>query len=47
MTEDGTVGCHHQINGHEFGYALEVGDGQRGLWSVVHEVARIWTGLSN
>ena len=31
MTEDEIVGCHHWLNGHEFGYTLEVGDGQGGL----------------
>ena len=31
MTEDEMVGCHHQLNGHEFGWALGVGDGQGGL----------------
>ena len=31
MTEDEKVGWHHQLNGHEFGYALGVGDGQGGL----------------
>ena len=28
MTEDKMVGCHHQLNGHEFEQALGVGDGQ-------------------
>ena len=31
MTEDEKVGWHDQLNGHEFGYALGVGDGQGGL----------------
>ena len=31
MTEDEMVGRHHQLNGHEFGYAVGVGDGQGGL----------------
>ena len=31
MTEDKMVGQHHQLNGHEFEQALEVGDGQGGL----------------
>ena len=31
MTEDEMVGWHHQLNGHEFGQALGVGDRQRGL----------------
>ena len=31
MTEDEMAGWHHQLNGHEFGKALGVGDGQGGL----------------
>ena len=31
MTEDEMVGCHHQLNGHEFEQAPGVGDGQGGL----------------
>ena len=31
MTEDEVVGWHHQLNGHEFGWTLGVGDGQAGL----------------
>ena len=31
MTEDETVGWHHQLNGYEFEQALGVGDGQQGL----------------
>ena len=27
MTEDEMVGCHHQLDGHEFEPALGVGDG--------------------
>ena len=27
MTEDEMVGCHDQLNGHEFEQAPEVGDG--------------------
>ena len=30
-TEDEMVGWHHQLNGHGFGWALGVGDGQGGL----------------
>ena len=30
-TEDEMVGWHHQLNGHEFGRTLAVGDGQGGL----------------
>ena len=28
---DEVVGWHHQLNGHELGWTLGVGDGQRGL----------------
>ena len=31
MTEDETVGWHHRLNGHEFGWTLGVGDGKGGL----------------
>ena len=31
MTEDEMVGWHHQLNGHEFEQAPEVGDGQGSL----------------
>ena len=30
-TEDEMVGWHHRLDGHEFGWALGVGDGQGGL----------------
>ena len=44
-TEDETVGWHHQLNGHEFGWALGVGVGQGGL--AAHGVAKSWARLSN
>ena len=31
MTEDEMVGCHHQLDGHEFEQVLGVGDGQGSL----------------
>ena len=31
MTEDERVGCHHQLNGHEFEQTSGVGDGQGSL----------------
>ena len=31
MTEDEMVGWHHQLNGHGFGWAPGVSDGQGGL----------------
>ena len=30
-TEGSMIGWHHQLNGHEFGWTLRVGDGQEGL----------------
>ena len=43
MTEDEMVGWHHQLDGCEFEQALGVGDGQRGLASEVHGVAKSLT----
>ena len=38
MTEDEMAGWHHRLNGHEFGWTLEVGD--REAWrAAVHGVA--------
>ena len=35
---------HHELNGHEFGWTLGVGDGQGGLVrAAVHGVAKGWT----
>ena len=34
------TGWHHQLNGHGFGYTPGVRDGQGGLASVVHGVAK-------
>ena len=31
MTKDETVGWHHRLNGHGFGWTPGVGDGQGGL----------------
>ena len=31
MTEDEMVGWHHRLEGHEFGQALGIGDGQGSL----------------
>ena len=31
MTEGEMAGWHHRLNGHGFGWTLEVGDGQGGL----------------
>ena len=40
-TEDETVGWHHRLNGHGFGWTPGVGDGQGGLpCAAVHGVAK-------
>ena len=39
MTEDEMAGWHHRLNGHEFGWTLEVGD--REAWrAAVHRVTK-------
>ena len=43
MTEDEMVGCHHQLDGHEFEQASGVGDGQGSLECTVHGDAKSWT----
>ena len=40
-TEDEMFGWHHRRNGHEFGYAPGVGDGQGSLVCCSHEVAKV------
>ena len=47
MTEDEMVGWHHRLDGHGFGWALEVGDGQGGLACCGSWVTKSWTRLSN
>ena len=47
MTEDETVGWHHQLNGHEFEQAPGVGDGQESLDSCSPWVAKSWTQLND
>ena len=37
------VGCHHQLDGHEFEQALGVGDGQGSWHAAVHGVTKSWT----
>ena len=37
------VGWHHQLNGHEFVYALGVGDGKGGVMCCSFEVTKSWT----
>ena len=43
MTEDEMAGQHHGLDGHEFEQAPGVGDGQGGLCSTVHGVAKSQT----
>ena len=38
-TEDEMVGCHHQLDGHEFEQALGVGDIQEAWHASVHGIA--------
>ena len=47
MTEDEMVGCHHQLDGHGFGWTLGVGDGQGGLACCSSWVTKSWTRLSD
>ena len=47
MTEDEMVGQDHQLDGHEFEHALEVGDGQGGLAWCSHVVRKSRTQLSD
>ena len=42
MTEDEMVGCHHQLNGHEFEQTLGDDGGQRSLACSVHDVLCTW-----
>ena len=43
MTEDEMVGWHHQLDGHEFGQALKVGDIQGSGHAAVHGVSKSQT----
>ena len=47
MTENELVGWHHWLNGHEFEYALGVGDGPGPWCAAVHGVAKYRTQLSD
>ena len=46
-TEDGMVGWHHWLNGHEPEQTLGDSGGQRSLHAAVHGVAKSWAWLSN
>ena len=43
VTEDEMVGCHHQLNEHEFEQALGNGDGQKAWCAAVHGVTKSQT----
>ena len=43
MPEDEMVGWHHQLNEHEFGSTLGVGDGHEAWRAAVHGIAKSWT----
>ena len=43
ITEDETIGWHHQFNGYESEQTPGVGDGQEGWCAAVHEVAKSQT----
>ena len=45
--EDEMVGWHYQLNGHEFGYILGVGDGQDVWCAAVPGIAKNWKQLSD
>ena len=47
MPEDAIVGWHHLLNGHGFGWTLEVGDGRGGLACLVYGLAKSQTRLSD
>jgi len=47
MTKDEMVGCHHQLNEHEFEQALANGEGQKAWHAAVHGVTKSQTQLIN
>ena len=47
MTEDKMVGWHHRLDGHEFEYALGIGDGWEDWHAIVDGVTKIQTQLSD
>ena len=47
MTEDETVGWHHQLSGHEFEQAPGVGVDREAWRAAVHGIAKSWTRLSD
>ena len=47
MSEDEMAGWHHRLNGHEFEFTPDIGDGQEAWRTAIHGVAKIRTQLSN
>ena len=47
MIEDEMAGWRHQLNGHEFGWTLGVGDGQEAWSAAIHGVTKSRTWLSD
>ena len=45
MTEDGMVGWHHRLNGHEFEQTTEIVEDREGLCAAVHGVTKSQTQL--
>ena len=45
MTEDKTVGWHHRLDGHGFGWTPGVDDGQEAWRAAVHRVTKSWAQL--
>ena len=43
MAEDEIVGCHHQLNGHEFEQTLEIVKDREAWSAAVHVVTKSWT----
>ena len=47
MTEDEMVGWHHRLDGHEFGWTLQVVMNREGWCALVHGVTKSQTRLSD
>ena len=47
MTEDGMVGWHHRLNGHEFEQTPEIVKDREAQRAAVRGVAKSWTRLNS
>ena len=47
MAEDEMIGWHHQLDGHEFGQALEMLKDREAWCALVNGVEKCWTRLSD